>query len=231
MWWLGSTAAALLALQWIRLEGGVTGHRKLLALTRDERWTWVELLDYCDAQRSPVVPAGVADRVPRASSALLRKLERVGLLEPELELGEGWRVHDWEQYQPPKDATKAARQARYRAKRGGRVDGAVDSAATSTEPSTETSLARARAGARSVPSRLSRGGTGSLDVAPAALNEQAPAPVDEGPPACPYCGGHPAELVPHLLERHRGELERDSAGAPFSSLEAFAGVVARSAEA
>jgi hypothetical protein len=83
--------------------------------------------------------------------------------------------------------------------------------------------------ARAFPSPSSKEGTGSLDVAPAALSAEAPAPVAEGPPACPYCGGRPAELVPHLLERHRGELERDSAGAPFSSLEAFAGVVARSA--
>jgi hypothetical protein len=230
----------------------------MLALSRAERYSWVELLCWTVDVGSSNVPAGVRDAVPSATPALLSRALKVGLLEEDFERG-GYRVHHWELYnghssvaervalvlesQPDITANELVQQVggrraevleELRSQRSSRSDGSgVVPGDRSLEVPGNRGPGSPSPRARAFPSLPSKEGTGSLDVAPAALNEQAPAPVDEGPaaelPACDYCGGRPAELEPHLLERHRAELERDSAGMPWSSLEAFAGATAKAA--
>jgi hypothetical protein len=78
---------------WLRIDDGFPEHRKVLALKRTERWTWVELMCYCARQNDMGrVPHGVGDIVRGATRAFIRKCVDVGLID---ETDEGLVVHDW----------------------------------------------------------------------------------------------------------------------------------------
>lgn len=96
---------------WLRIDDGFTEHRKIVALKRSERWTWMELLTYCARQgNGGHVPEGVCDILRWVTPAFLSKCADVGLLDV---VDGRYEVHDWRVYNP-KDPTNAARQERYR---------------------------------------------------------------------------------------------------------------------
>lgn len=108
---------------WLRLDDRFTKHPKVLKLKRADRWTWLEILEYCAAyQTGGHVPDAIQDVVPHATPALIQTFVQARLLDDEQG---GHHVHDWDVYNP-KDPTKADRQARWRAKRREPVDTPVD---------------------------------------------------------------------------------------------------------
>ena len=96
---------------WLRIDDGFPENRKVLALPRRDRWTWLEILAYCARQRNDGhVPAGISDIVRHATPAFIQQAHDAGLLD----LTEaGYVVHHWDEYNPT-DPTGAARQERYR---------------------------------------------------------------------------------------------------------------------
>ena len=96
---------------WLRLDDRFTKHPKVLKLKRVDRWTWLEILEYCAAYRTGGhVPDAIADVLPHATPALIKQCIAAGLLDAE---EHGWNVHDWDVYNP-KDPAHAERQRRYR---------------------------------------------------------------------------------------------------------------------
>lgn len=108
---------------WLRVDDRFTEHRKVVALKRGDRWTWLELLAYCARHGSGHVPAGIVDVLRYVTPAFVRQCVQVGLLDAN-EDG-SYEVHDWAVYNP-KDPLKAARQARWRQGKGSDVDADVD---------------------------------------------------------------------------------------------------------
>lgn len=100
---------------WLKVDDGLAEHRKILALKRSDRWTWMELLCFVARQNNGGhVPTGVGDAVKHVTRAFLDRCEQVGLIDVE---DDGRRrVHDWEHYNP-KDPNAAERMRRYRGKR------------------------------------------------------------------------------------------------------------------
>ncbi len=108
---------------WLRVDDGMTEHRKVLGLPRKDRWTWLELLAYVARQNNGGhVPDGVCDVLRWVTPTFLKTCSNLGLLD---ENETGYAVHDWDDYNP-KDPTKTERQARWRAKKRESVDGDVD---------------------------------------------------------------------------------------------------------
>lgn len=134
---------------WLRLDDGFTEHRKVVALKRADRWTWLELLTYCARQSNGGhVPQGVCDVLRWVTPKFLTRCAELGLLDV---MEDGYRVHDWNVYNP-KDATAAERMQRHRARNANRNDGVTP---TVTEPVTQASRdrdSRVAARARPVPS-------------------------------------------------------------------------------
>ena len=98
---------------WLRIDDAFDTHPKIVALGTDQkRWTWTRILVYTTRHRTPRIPAGIADVVPRATRSFLAECIELGLVDVN-EYGE-MEVHDWARYQPGVDRTNAERQARYR---------------------------------------------------------------------------------------------------------------------
>lgn len=80
------------------LDEEFTTHPKLLQLgSRDNRWTWLEVLVYTCKYGDPRVPAAIRDVIPKATKAFLEKCVTAGLLDRD-SVG-GLVVHDWRHYQ------------------------------------------------------------------------------------------------------------------------------------
>lgn len=104
---------------WLRVDDGLAEHRKLLALKRSDRWTWVELLCYVARQNNGGhIPSGICTTMRYVTPSFLTTCEDAGLLDRD---DNGVLVvHDWADYNP-KDPTGADRQRRYR-RNGGKRD-------------------------------------------------------------------------------------------------------------
>lgn len=99
---------------WLRLDDRFTKHPKVLKLQRGDRWTWLEILEYCAAyQTGGQVPRAIRDVIPHASSAFIEQCVDAGLLDtadrfPAGSAGShdpdpgGYQVHDWLVYNPPR---------------------------------------------------------------------------------------------------------------------------------
>lgn len=97
---------------WLRVDDGFGSHPKLLELTREERWTWVEILCHCARHRTGgLIAPGIRDAVRHATPAFLAKTERVFL--SKRDKNGRLFVHDWDDYNPS-DPTAADRMRRYR---------------------------------------------------------------------------------------------------------------------
>jgi hypothetical protein len=102
---------------WLRVDDGFPEHRKLLVLTRSERWTWTELMCYVARQNNGGhVPDGIGGVLKYVTPKFLKKCANAGLLDKE---DGGYHIHDWHVYNP-KDPTAADRARRYRVTRASR---------------------------------------------------------------------------------------------------------------
>jgi len=99
---------------WLRLDDGYATHPKLLALASDaERWAWTRLLLHAAQHRRPEVTTSLVDVHPLLGDLdFLEKCGRVGLLD-EIK-GGGWKIHDWEEFNPRRAQTAAERAREYR---------------------------------------------------------------------------------------------------------------------
>lgn len=96
---------------WLRIDDGFPENRKILALPRRDRWTWLEVLAYCARQTNRgELPNNISDIVRHATPAFVRQAAEAGLLDM---TDTGYVVHDWDEYNP-RDPTGATRQMRYR---------------------------------------------------------------------------------------------------------------------
>ena len=118
---------------WLRIDDGFPENRKVLALPRRERWTWLEVMAYCARQQNGgQVPNSSSDIVRHATPAFIQAAFDAGLL---VLTDTGYEVHDWDEYNP-KDPTNAVRQQRYRnAKRNAEVtENVTDENVTTVTP-------------------------------------------------------------------------------------------------
>lgn len=91
---------------WLRVDDGMPEHRKVLALPRKDRWTWLELLAYVARQNNGGhVPEGVCDVLKYVTPAFLKACEQHGLLDRD---DTGLAVHDWAIYNGQTIEEKAA---------------------------------------------------------------------------------------------------------------------------
>jgi hypothetical protein len=97
---------------WLRIDDGFASHPKLAALTDKQFRVWMRLLCYCAKHRDPSVDEVARREVPGLDFRAISRFSSLGLLDPQ---GEEWEIHDWITYLP-KDATNAARQARWRSR-------------------------------------------------------------------------------------------------------------------
>ena len=158
---------------WLRLDDGFPEHRKMLALDRNDRWTWLEILCFCarnsGGTHAGTVPANIGEVLRYATPRFLRKCVEIGLLD---EHAEGLKVHDWAEYNP-KDPTNAVRQQRYRERhRNGQV---TDETVTDTVTGDVTNVTP-RATRVPVPYPLT---TASNEAAASANAAAAEPPTDE----------------------------------------------------
>jgi hypothetical protein len=116
----------------------------MVLLTIPERWAWLEILTYCARYRtSGHVTRGVRSAVASATPKLLAKLVQVRLLD---EAEDGWKVHDWDEYNP-KDPTAAARAKRYRDRDTTRDEHRNDTVTADRDAAVTRTAPRARASA------------------------------------------------------------------------------------
>lgn len=136
---------------WLRIDDGFDHHPKVLALGSDQRrYTWMRILIYTCRYRSPVIPSGISDSVPRATRQFLRECVELGLVD--VTDNGTHEVHDWADYQAG-DPKKAARQRRWRNTGVDRhVDADVDDHVDASVDG-HVDASRAPARARPVPSR------------------------------------------------------------------------------
>jgi len=131
-------------MSWLRLDERFSSHPKLLAFTRGERWSWLEVLCYCATHNTDGrIPKTIGNHLKNATPALLNKAHGAGLVD--LDEHGIYHVHDWAHYNP-KDPGGAERARRYRdAKRDETRDANRDENVT---PSRSRNGPRARAEAR-----------------------------------------------------------------------------------
>ena len=99
-------------MSWLRLDDRFTSHPKFAGWTPAEKWAWLEVLEYCARYKTNgLVPDDLALLPRSVTPKLLQRAENVGFLERN---GNGLEVHDWPEYNPPKDPTNAERQQRWR---------------------------------------------------------------------------------------------------------------------
>lgn len=97
---------------WLRIDDGFASHPKLAQLTDREFRVWMRLLCYCGRHRDPTVDEATIREVNGLNKRAISRFTSLSLLDP---VDESWEVHDWLTYQP-KDATNAARQAKWRSR-------------------------------------------------------------------------------------------------------------------
>ena len=129
---------------WLRLDDGFYTHPKVLKLSRQERWTWVEVLCFCARyDTGGEIPTAISEALPKVNPAFLSKCVDIGLVDTTDE--PAFHIHDWKTYNP-KDPTNAVRQQRYRSRNGasnGDRNGEVTENVTDENVTTVTPRARA----------------------------------------------------------------------------------------
>ena len=95
--------------EWGKLYGTLHGSPKWVALSKGPRALWVTSLSWCIDQEATegLVPHHMLRRLD-GSPAEAKRLVEVGLWDVE---EEGWRFHDWLDYQRSRDKINADREA------------------------------------------------------------------------------------------------------------------------
>jgi hypothetical protein len=112
---------------YVRFDPGFTRHRKLNALTFEDRWRVIEAVDWCVCSSSDGIlmaqdlTAAWSGCDKRKAARIALRLADAGILEARpAKAGGGWKVHDFEDYQLSSEAVSeqrrkaAERQRRYR---------------------------------------------------------------------------------------------------------------------
>lgn len=112
---------------YVRFDPGFTRHRKLNALTFEDRWRVIEAVDWCVCSSSDGIlmasdlTAAWTGCDKRKAQRIALRLADAGILEARpAKDGGGWKVHDFEDYQLSSEAVSeqrrkaAERQRRYR---------------------------------------------------------------------------------------------------------------------
>ena len=93
---------------WLKIDDGMMEHPKILGLSDREFRVHMKALGYTARRRDPHVPRKALPMF-EASMRHAARLEESGLWDRN---GDGWVIHDWDEYQSAK--TNAERQADYR---------------------------------------------------------------------------------------------------------------------
>ena len=105
---------------WSRFDDKTPQHPKLLRLPRADRWTWFEVISYCNAYRTEGrIPTEIPDALSYATSAFLKLGHSAGLFD---EKKKGvYVVHDFEEYSGPVPDRVRKQQQRERAALNGKA--------------------------------------------------------------------------------------------------------------
>ena len=101
---------------WLRIDDGMMEHPKILGLSDREFRVHMNALCYTGRRRDPHVPTQALP-ILQGTRKHANRLEDVGLWDRN---GDGWVIHDWEDYQSAK--TGAERQSAWRRKHGSNSD-------------------------------------------------------------------------------------------------------------
>lgn len=95
---------------WAKVDDGWWSHPKVLDLPLEARGLWVSALSWSCAQRRDVVPVTFARMLAGSKAeALAGELVKAGLW---VDVDEGWRIHDWAEYQEKTLSEKRAESGR-----------------------------------------------------------------------------------------------------------------------
>lgn len=96
---------------WLKVDDGLAEHRKLLALKRSERWTWMEILCYAARQNNNGhIPKNIHGVLQYAKPEFLERCHQLGLLDIDPNDTGLYVVHHWAIYN---GGTTEARVAAY----------------------------------------------------------------------------------------------------------------------
>ena len=109
---------------WVALDDKFAHHPKINQLTDAEFRAWASALGYAQMYRTKGhIPSKALASIPRATPKIASALVEAGLWHVN---GDGWVIHDWDDYNPER-RMKTDRQQRWRdAKRDADVDAGVD---------------------------------------------------------------------------------------------------------
>lgn len=99
---------------WLRIDDGFMEHPKVLALKPRELAVHLRALCYAARRRDPHITPGTIP-ILVATATDVERLVELGLWDVN---GDGWVIHDWDEYQP-RPLTNSERQTEYRRRNGG----------------------------------------------------------------------------------------------------------------
>jgi hypothetical protein len=188
-------------MSWRRFADETPWHPKVLRLAREDRWTWFELVCYCGRYKTEgTIPEAVSEALPHADDELLFRLRDVGLLD--LNLVDGvYSIHDWPDYNPPKDPTARDRKRRQRARER---DTERDEAVTASGPEAASAAASHNSGRDTTVTEPSRPGPSRARGRARPVPSSGPSTVSEGrerdagsPPSTPQQAASTASTTPY----------------------------------
>lgn len=84
-------------MSWLRIDDRFAFHPKVGALTRADRWTWMEVLCHCAAQRTGGrIPGNITELYRYVTPRFLEKAKGAGLVD--LDEDGTVHIHDWDVY-------------------------------------------------------------------------------------------------------------------------------------
>jgi hypothetical protein len=105
----------------MQIDLGIVEHPKMLAVAKENRWAWMEVLAYCRRNLTDgFLPEIIAARL-NITRVELMDLTYAGLLD---EVPGGWRMHDFLDYNPSREQIEAKRaELSEKRARSGRIGG------------------------------------------------------------------------------------------------------------
>ena len=100
---------------WLRIEPNFPRHPKIAALSDRHFRVWLRVLTNCADLENPQVNEATMRELPGLDSKAIERFAELRLLDRN---GEGWKVHDWEDYTPPESAAERMRRYRQRRREG-----------------------------------------------------------------------------------------------------------------
>jgi hypothetical protein len=111
---------------WARVDDGWWCHRKVMALSLAARGLWISALSWSCAQRDDVVPLSFVLKEANGKQDEANELANAGLW---IACNEGWRIHQWSDYQDKSLSEKRAEAGR----KGGQASRSTKQTPSKTE--------------------------------------------------------------------------------------------------